>query len=56
MGLAESIIFGCLPSLVYQILNDGYNFISSFQGLEGLQKEAAADPEVQNILYLIQTA
>jgi Fe-S-cluster containining protein len=56
MGLAESIIFGCLPSLVYQILNDGYNFISSFQGLEGLKEEAADDPQVQNILRLIQAA
>ena len=50
LGLTNSIIFGCLPQLVYRILAEGYAFLSGYPGLEGLKREAAADPEVRAVL------
>ena len=32
------IVFGCMPELVHRILEEGYSFLSTIEGLEGLRR------------------
>jgi len=47
---AASEVISSMPSLVYSILHDGYSFLATVPGLEGLKNRVAADPEVQSAL------
>jgi len=43
-------VFSCMPFLVYRILEEGYDVLSSVPGLENLKKAALSDPEIQSAL------
>jgi hypothetical protein len=45
----SNYIFSSMPPLVYRILADGYNALSSVPGLEKLKEAALSDPEVQTV-------
>jgi len=34
----SSIVFGCMPELVHRIIEDGYSFLSTIEGLESLRR------------------
>lgn len=36
----NNIVFGCMPELVHRILEEGYSFLSSIEGLEQLKRAA----------------
>ena len=48
--LASDCVFSSMPFLVYRLLREGYDALSSVPGLEKLKDEALADPEVQATL------
>lgn len=43
-------ILASMPSLIYDILHDGYALLDTIPGLEGIKSRVWADPEVQAIL------
>lgn len=43
-------IIASMPSLVFNLLYDGYNLLATVPGLEGLRNEVVGDPEVQAAL------
>ncbi len=48
--LASNCVFSSMPFLVYRLLNEGYNALSTVPSLEKLKDTAYADPEVQAAL------
>jgi Fe-S-cluster containining protein len=48
--LAGDCVFSSMPFLVYRLLYEGYDALSTVPGLEKLKDEAYADPEVQAAL------
>ncbi len=46
----SGLFFASMPLLVYDILHQGYAALSTIPGLEALQSEAMADPEVLAVL------
>ena len=50
------IYLGCLPVMVYQILEEGYGALSRIAGLENLKDVVMQDPEVFRIVSKIRVA
>jgi hypothetical protein len=46
----SGLLFANMPTLVHDILHDGYEALSSIPGLENLKTLAYSDPQVQDIL------
>ena len=47
---AERDVLAPMPSLIYNLLHDGYALLDTVPGLEGIKNAALGDPEVQTIL------
>jgi len=50
MPLRNKIFFANVPLLVHDILEQGYDTLSSVPGLENLKEAAFRDPEVRTVL------
>jgi Fe-S-cluster containining protein len=52
----SSVIYGCLPDIVHNLLAHGYGFLESVLHKEGLRREVMHDPEVANILKALRAS
>jgi hypothetical protein len=50
MKTRNPVLFGCMPELVHQLLEKGYDFLSGIEGLEDLRSRVLRDPEVRAAL------
>ena len=50
----KDLVIVNIPQSVYELLNGGYGWLKGIPGLEGLEKEAADDPEVNAVMHTFQ--
>lgn len=54
-GNPDNLIFSPAPLTVFEIINGGFCYLSSFPSLEGLANEAFSDPEILAVLDELRT-
>jgi hypothetical protein len=52
----SSVVYGCLPDIVHNLLAHGYSFLEGAVHKEGLRREVMHDPEVADILKALRAS